>query len=127
MWLTPAGRLCLKHSSPKTHHFNSVLHQIILLSHFGKSKALVKTPYFYHFQLFFPSEHACMSALVCWDFTKSEKGRHILVFFLQLIFPLCVKASRPNRNTLRLVHTAPTKHQQGEHNPLQLPVFVRAM
>lgn len=42
MWLSPAGWLCLQNRSHKTHRFNSVLHQIMLLCHFGKSKALVK-------------------------------------------------------------------------------------
>ncbi len=107
MWLTSAGWLCLKHGSPKTHFFNSVLHQIILLSHFGKSKALVKN------SLVLPLP----AVLSIWarlhvssglpGFQVGKRGTTFLFFCLQFIFPACVKASRSNRNTLRLVYTTP--------------------
>lgn len=42
----------------------------------------LKSPYYYHFQLFFPSEHACMSASVCWD-CRRKKGA---TFFFPAVY-----------------------------------------
>lgn len=86
--------------------FNSVLREIILLGHFGKSKALVK----HSLLLPLPAVLSIWARLhVSSGLPGSgvgKKGHRILVF-LQFIFPACVKARRPNRNTLRLVYTTP--------------------
>lgn len=44
----------------------------------------LKSPYYYHFQLFFPSDHACMSASVCWDYRWKKAFFFPAVYFSSL-------------------------------------------
>lgn len=106
MWLTPAGWLCLKQGSSKTH---------FLIVYYIKSycSVILENPkrWFKNSLLPLPAVLSIWARLHVSSgllgFQVGKRGTTFFFFCQQFIFPACVKASRSNRNTLRLVYTTP--------------------